>query len=85
MKKKEAEINVYLQVLNVLNTKNITTVYAATGNANDDGYLAAAEYQAAISTQISPLAYRDMYSTYIDDPSNYSLPRRIRLGVSFDF
>jgi outer membrane receptor protein involved in Fe transport len=84
-KRKEAYLNVYLQVLNVLNTQNVMIVYPATGNANDDGYLAAAEYQAAISSQIYPQAYREMYATYVDSPYNYSLPRRIRLGVSFDF
>ena len=84
-KSKEATLNVYIQILNVLNTNNVTAVYSATGNPNDDGYLASAEYQAAINSQISSLAYRDMYSTYINSPGNYSLPRRIRLGVSFDF
>jgi len=83
--RKEAYLNIYLQVLNVLNAKNVLGVYAATGNANDDGYLAAAEYQSAINAQIYPQAYRDMYGLYVDSPYNYSLPRRIRLGVSFDF
>ncbi len=83
--RKEAYINIYLQVLNVLNTSNVLAVYAATGNANDDGYLASAEYQAEINAQISPEAYRQMYALYVDSPYNYSLPRRIRLGVSFDF
>lgn len=84
-KRKEAYLNIYLQVLNVLNTKNVMGVYSATGNPNDDGYLAAAEYQAGINAQLDPLAYRDLYATYIDSPYNYSLPRRIRLGVAFDF
>jgi len=84
-KKKEANLNIYIQVLNVLNSKNVEKIYAATGNANDDGYLSAAEYQSVINSQLSTLAYREMYSTYINNPSNYSLPRRIRLGLSFDF
>ena len=84
-KGKEAYLNIYLQVLNVLDTKNILNVYAATGNADDDGYLAAAEFQSSINTQLDPYAYRDMYSTYVNSPYNYSLPRRIRLGVVFDF
>jgi outer membrane receptor protein involved in Fe transport len=83
--RKEAYINIYLQILNVLNTQNIMYVYAATGNANDDGYLAAAEYQAAINSQISTQSFKDMYALYVNNPSNYSLPRRIRLGVAFDF
>ncbi|NTW32045.1 MAG: TonB-dependent receptor plug domain-containing protein [Bacteroidetes bacterium] len=84
-KRKEAYLNIYLQVLNVLNTKNITYVYAATGNANDDGYLAAAEYQSAINAQINPQSYRDLYSLIVNNPNNYSLPRRLRLGVSLSF
>jgi hypothetical protein len=84
-KRKEAYLNIYLQVLNVLNTKNILGVYAATGNPDDDGYLAAAEYQASINTQTNAAAYRDQYALYVDSPYNYSLPRRIRLGVSLSF
>lgn len=83
--RKEAYLNVYLQVLNILNTKNVMGVYAATGNPDDDGYLAAAEYQNGINSQLDPLAYRDLYSVYVNSPYNYSLPRRIRLGVAFDF
>jgi outer membrane receptor for ferrienterochelin and colicin len=83
--RKEAYFNIYLQVLNVLNTKNVMAVYQATGNPNDDGYLAAAEFQSSINSQLDPYAYRDLYSTYIDSPYNYSLPRRIRLGVAFAF
>lgn len=84
-KRKEAYLNAYLQVLNVLNAKNIMTVYQATGNPSDDGYLAAAEYQASINGQICHQSFRDLYSLYVDYPGNYSLPRRIRLGVSFSF
>jgi outer membrane receptor for ferrienterochelin and colicin len=83
--RKEGYFNIYLQVLNVLNTKNVLGVYSATGNPDDDGYLAAAEYQAGISSQLDPLAFRDMYSLYVNSPYNYSLPRRIRLGVVFSF
>jgi len=82
--KREFAMNVYLQVLNVLNTKNILAVYAATGNPNDDGYLAAAEYQSMINATTFPQAYRDQYSIAVDNPNNYSLPRRIRLGISLN-
>jgi hypothetical protein len=60
-------------------------VYAATGNPNDDGYLSAAMWQAQINEQLNVQSYRELYSLYINNPSNYSLPRRIRLGASFDF
>jgi hypothetical protein len=83
--KKDAYFNVYLEVLNVLNSKNILAVYRSTGNPDDDGYLAASEYQAGINAQVNPETFRMLYSYRVDSPYNYSLPRRIRLGVQFSF
>jgi len=82
---KMANMNIYLQVLNVLNTKNILNVYHYTGNASDDGYLTSAENQSLINAQNNPESFRDLYSIKINNPSNYSIPRRIRLGVTLDF
>lgn len=84
-KKKMGNLNVYLQVLNLLNNKNVIAVYRKTGNPNDDGYLAAAEFQNEISSKNDEQAFRDLYSVYVNNPNNYSLPRRIRLGVLFTF
>ena len=83
--KKEYFLNVYLQVLNMLNSKNIMGVYAATGNANDDGYLAAAEYQSQIYSQLDPTSFIDMYRIAVNSPYNYSSPRMIRLGIGLNF
>ncbi len=82
---KMANLNIYLQVLNVLNTKNIQNVYRYTGNATDDGYLNAAETQTLINAQNDPQSFRDLYNVKINNPSNYSIPRRIRIGVMLDF
>jgi len=85
-KKKTGTINVYLEIQNLLNTKNVTYVYPATGTADDDGYLTAPEWQSAISEQVSPQSYRDLYSIRWDEnPYYYSSPRTIRLGVMFNF
>jgi outer membrane receptor protein involved in Fe transport len=84
-KKKMATLNVYLEILNLLNTKNVTAVYPATGSPSDDGYLTAPEYQNQINQQVSSSSYRDLYSIYMDRPFNYSTPRQIRLGVMFNF
>ena len=78
-------INVYLQILNLLNSKNIMSVYSATGNANDDGYLSAPEWQREIQEQLDPQAFIQMYQLYVDRGGNYSTPRQIRLGLSFNF
>jgi len=83
--KKEYYLNAYIQILNILNTKNIMGVYAATGNPDDDGYLAAAEYQAQIYSQLDPQSYIDMYSIAVNNPYNYSSPRMIRLGIGLNF
>jgi hypothetical protein len=82
-KRKQANLNVYLQVLNVLNTQNVIRVYKATGNANDDGYLSSSSSTA--STQISPESFTDLYNVKINNPGNYSRPRVIRLGIQIDF
>lgn len=78
-------LNVYLQVLNIFDAKNIMNVYSATGNPDDDGYLAAAEYQNQINNQLDPQSFRDLYSILVNSPYNYSSPRQIRLGLIFNF
>ncbi|MCD4732122.1 MAG: hypothetical protein K8R74_16060 [Bacteroidales bacterium] len=82
---KNAYFDVYVQILNLFNTKNILGVYAATGNPDDDGYLAAAEWQREINSQVDPQSYRDLYAVRIDVPWHYSSPRQIRLGIQFNF
>lgn len=83
--KKEYFLNVYLQVLNILNSRNIMGVYAATGNPDDDGYLAAAEYQTQIKSQLDTQAYMDLYRIAVNSPYNYSSPRMIRIGLGLNF
>ncbi len=78
-------LNVYLQVLNVLDSRNVMGVYRYTGNPDDDGYLSAAEHQSSIYAKNDPQSFIDLYSTKINNPYNYSLPRRIRIGVIFNF
>ena len=83
--KKTANLNIYLQVLNLLNTRNILGVYNYTGNPDDDGYLASAAGQTVQKNSINPTAYTDQYNIYLNNPSNYSRPRTIRIGVLLDF
>jgi hypothetical protein len=78
-------INVFLQILNLLNTQNVLNVYPATGVPDDDGYLAAAEWQREINEQTSPASYRLLYDYALQRPWYYSSPRQIRIGVMFSF
>ncbi len=84
-KKKHAYLNVYLRVTNLLNQFNVLNVYRATGVPDNDGYLAAAEWQTSIASRLDEQAYRDMYTMFMNNPYNISMPRTIRLGVKFDF
>lgn len=84
-KKKATFLNVYVRVTNLLNQQNRLYVYRATGNWNDDGYLAAAASQSSIQNQLDEQSFRDYYMMKIQNAFNISSPRTIRLGVKFDF
>jgi outer membrane receptor protein involved in Fe transport len=83
--KKDYYLNVYFQVLNILNAQNVQSVYAATGNPDDDGYLAAPEYQDQIKNQIDSQSFIDLYTIRVNNPYNYSSPRMIRIGLGINF
>jgi len=78
-------LDVYLQINNIFDFRNVMGVYPATGNPDDDGYLAAAEWQREINDQLNPQTYRDLYSIAVNSPYNYSSPRIVRVGVIFNF
>ena len=84
-KKKTTFLNVYIRATNLLNQMNVLGVYRATGNWDDDGYLAAAQYQTSIQNQLDEQSFRDYYAMKVQNPFNISSPRTIRLGVKFDF
>ncbi|MFT5600291.1 MAG: spore coat protein U-like protein [Flavobacteriales bacterium] len=84
-KKKSANLNIYVVVNNLFNTKNVLNVYRTTGTADDDGYLNAAQYQNDISNQLDEQSFRNYYALRVNNPFNFGLPRTIRLGVKLDF
>lgn len=84
-KEKYGYLNVYLEISNLMNTKNVISVYSYTGNPEDDGVLNFADYQTQLATQNDEEAYRNYYAMYINTPYSYSLPRTVRLGVQFSF
>ena len=83
--KKRANVNVYLQVQNLLNNLNVISIYRATGNPDDDGYLTNAAAQAEINAKEDPQSFRDLYQMAVNNPNNYSMPRMARLGITLDF
>ncbi|MCT4583167.1 MAG: carboxypeptidase regulatory-like domain-containing protein [Flavobacteriales bacterium] len=84
-KKKSANMNVYLWVSNLFNTLNISDVYRATGNPDDDGFLNSANAQNTIQQQNDIESYKYYYALKANNPYNFGVPRQIRLGVKVDF
>lgn len=78
-------LQIYLMIQNLINSKNIVSVYRYTGTPDDDGYLSDPSSLSSIQGALNPLGYQDQYAAYINRPDNYSLPRRIYLGASFNF
>lgn len=83
--KRELALQIYLQIQNLLDTRNPVRVYRYTGTPSDDGFLSAPASVSAIQSALNPQAYSDQYAAYINRPDNYSLPRRIFLGAIFSF
>jgi hypothetical protein len=84
-KAKMATMTIYLQILNALDMRNVLGVYGYTGDPSDDGWLSSAIGQQAVSNALNAMSYTDLYSISVQDPGNYSLPRRTRLGIRFTF
>lgn len=84
-KEKEVMMNVYFQILNVLNAKNVIDVYRYTGNPDDDGYLNAPQFTQEIAARNDPQSFNELYYMIISNPRNFALPRRVRLGVMLNF
>ncbi|MFN3530407.1 MAG: TonB-dependent receptor domain-containing protein [Bacteroidia bacterium] len=84
-KPKEATVNVFVQVLNLFNNMNVINVYQFTGDPSDDGYLASDLGRQQLQGVLDQRAFFDLYTASMDNPGHFSLPRRTRLGIRFNF
>jgi hypothetical protein len=71
----------YVQVLNLLNAANVLSIYPYTGSPDDDGFLSSPQGQQAIAFTANAQAFSDLYAIRMVNPTNFSTPRLIRLGV----
>jgi hypothetical protein len=87
--KRGVDLNVYLRVQNLLDRRNILSVYRYTGSPSDDGYLVSfrgvADFENDTRPPFSKEAYLASYNWSLLNPGRYSLPRRIFLGAIIDF
>ena len=87
--KRKYYLNVYFRAQNILNLKTVTSVYSATGDPDDAGYLLSSQ---GIASQNNIAqsgkdvnAYRESYQWYVLNPDNYEAPRRLYIGATFQF
>jgi len=85
------DVNFYLWVVNIFNIRNITGVYATSGSANDNGFLATDEGKTRIANyaaygDVFGDLYKDFYyQSYLMNAGVYGAPRRIYLGMRASF
>ncbi len=86
---KKMWFNAYFRVQNLFNTKNIINVYRFSGDAENDGFLQSSFGQDRIrgvqDTGKDVEAFLDAYGWRMLAPGNYTLPRRMYIGVILDF
>jgi outer membrane receptor protein involved in Fe transport len=78
-------LNVYCYIQNLLNTKDVLGVYRYTGRPDDDGYLTSSLGEVAIQNQTDKQSFQDLYRVAMMTPGFYNLPRRITVGLQFNF
>jgi hypothetical protein len=87
--KNPLNLNVYFRATNLLNARNVVGVYGATGSPTDDGYLASGEGRQFVDNLESAgrdrRAYLDSYSWILNNPNNFTQPRRLFVGAAFEF
>jgi len=86
---KPGYLRVYLDFTNLLNIKNVQSVYQYTGSAKDDGYLSSSLFQSNQSNgQVFSMPYStavNYYQMRVADPRNFTQPFRVYLGLEFSF
>jgi len=83
--RKGGSFEVYLQMQNLLDARNVLGVYSFTGSPNDDGYLISPQGQASVQFQTDAQSFTDMYNVSMANPGFFAIPRRLRLGIRVGF
>lgn len=78
-------VNVYVRIQNLLNTQNPLAVYSTTGSSTDDGFLTTAGSPGPGFASSQALSYEMLYNLRMNNPYNISRPRRIFIGLKFQF
>jgi outer membrane receptor protein involved in Fe transport len=85
------DVNFYVWVINLLDTKNVENVFIQTGSASDNGYLSTIQGRQELQTyaaygQVFEDLYRDFYyQQNIQNANFFGPPRQVRLGLRLNF
>jgi TonB dependent receptor-like, beta-barrel/CarboxypepD_reg-like domain/TonB-dependent Receptor Plug Domain len=78
--------NIFIQVINLFNTKNVVDVYSNTGSAETNGFLTNPNLNGYKQTNTYGQIYSDVYkSIALGYNGLYSAPRQIRLGLRLEY
>lgn len=83
--------NAYVWVVNLLDTKNVISVFNVTGDPYDDGYLSSTDGQRQISEQeriggeAAAQLYQEVYLANVYDANNFGPPRQVNLGIRIEY
>lgn len=76
-------ISPYIWIENLLDADNVINVYRSTGNATTTNWLNTTDGMAAVANNGE--GYKQDYIALENDPSNFGVPRMIKLGVRMNF
>jgi hypothetical protein len=78
-------LNAFVYVSNLLNIKDVLGVYGYTGRTDDDGFLTSTSGAQSIANSTFAPSYIDLYNYSMINPGAVNLPRRINIGINFNF
>jgi hypothetical protein len=78
--------NIFIQVINLLNTKNVVDVFSNTGSATTNGYLTLPGLGGNAYAQQYGQQFANTYKAIEEDYAGlYGAPRQIRLGLRLEY
>lgn len=78
-------LNAYVWIINLLNRRNVREVFAATGLAGEDGYLATEEAKQTYLQNFTNEEFgQELYRARISEPNDWAAPRQVRFGIQVD-
>lgn len=75
----------YVWIENLLDADNVVNVWRSTGSAYSTGYLNTPTGRATIANQTNPAGFEADYKTLEKDPTNFGIPRLIKVGLKLNF